>query len=59
VRFELGSPRRLLALLGAILILFVIGAQTSSALLGLVLVIGVVLLLTTLVWTVRIRRRTR
>jgi hypothetical protein len=59
VRFEWGSPRRLLALLGVILILFVIGSGHSSALNGLLLVIGVLLLLAALIWTVRIRRRAR
>jgi hypothetical protein len=52
MRFEWGSPRRLLALLGVILILFAIGSGHSSALNGWLVVAGVLLLLASLLWAV-------
>lgn len=56
MRFKAGSPRRLLALTGLILILLVSSAGRSSALLGAVLVLGVVLIVASLVWSLRLRR---
>jgi len=56
MRFELGSPPRLLGLIGVILILFVIGVGHASALLGWLLVLAVLLIIGSLVWSFRSRR---
>ena len=56
MRFEWGSPRRLLGLLGLILVLIVFNAGHSSALLGLLLIVGILLIVASLVWSLRTRR---
>lgn len=57
MRFELGSPRLYLALLGLILILFAIGAGRSSVLLGALLVLGALLISLATGWSLWLRSR--
>jgi len=54
-----GSPRTWLAIVGVILIAFVFGAGKSSALLGLLLIIGVAMIVVSAAWSLRARRRRR
>ena len=60
MRFEWGSPRRLLGLLGLILILFVFGAgRITPWVLTLLFLAGVILILVAIAWSVVLKKRGR
>jgi hypothetical protein len=55
----MGLPRTCLGLVGLVLVLAVLGAGKSYALMGLVLIMGVAMIVVSVVWSLVARRRRR